>query len=207
MSLPKINIITRTGTRENCFKNLKKSLETQTYKNYIHYKTNDNHNNTFLKNEQNVIDVTHLKQEKTKQNLCPYNVYLNEVINKIDEGWVIIIDDDAKFVRNDFLEKLALLCSKKKTNEIFLYNIYFREMKSIFPINNSLRIGTFDMASICIHSSLLKEYHFTSRCGGDFSLIYNLRRKGYIVAIERKLPIGIWGNYNGSRKGRNNDCC
>ena len=74
MPLPKINIITRTGTRENCFRMLKKSIETQTYKNYVHYKTNDNIHNTFLKNEPNVIDVTHLRKKKTRQILGPYNL-------------------------------------------------------------------------------------------------------------------------------------
>lgn len=207
MSLPKINIITRTGTRENCFKILKKSIEAQTYKNYVHYKTNDNIHNTFLKNEPNVIDVTHLKKKKTRQNLCPYNLYLNEAIKMIDDGWVIIIDDDAKFVNNQFLNHLALVCSKKNPNEVFLYNIYFRQEKSIFPVNHSLQLGTFDMASICIHSSLLKTFHFTSRCGADFQLISTLLRKGYIVQIEQNLPVGIWGNYNGARKGRDFDCC
>ena len=162
MPLPKINIITRTGTRENCFRMLKKSIETQTYKNYVHYKTNDNIHNTFLKNEPNVIDVTHLRKKKTRQILCPYNLYLNEVTNKIKDGWVIIIDDDAKFVHDKFLEYLAKLCAKKNPNEVFLYNIYFRQEKSIFPLNDSFRMGTFDMASICIHSSLLKTFHFDS---------------------------------------------
>lgn len=207
MSLPKINIITRTGTREKCFTILKKSIKAQTYKNYVHYKTNDNIHNTFLKEESNVIDVTHLKKKKTRQNLCPYNLYLNEAIKRINDGWVIIIDDDAKFIHPSFLEKLAAMCAKKNPNEVFLYNIYFRQEKSIFPQNNSLRLGTFDMASICIHSSLLKTFKFTNRCGADFSLIYNLLRKGYIVRIERDLPIGIWGNYNGARKGNNIDCC
>ena len=207
MPLPKINIITRTGTRENCFRILKKSIETQTYKNYVHYKTNDNINNTFLKNEPNVIDVTHLRKKKTRQSLCPYNLYFNEVTNRIKDGWVIIIDDDAKFVHDKFLEHLALLCAKKNSNEVFLYNIYFREEKSIFPLNDSLRLGTFDMASICIHSSLLKTFHFTDRCGADFNLISNLLRKGYAVPIEKNLPIGIWGNYNGARRGKNIDCC
>lgn len=207
MSLPKINIITRTGTRKNCFSILKKSLETQTYKNYIHYKTNDNPENTFLKDEKNVINVTNLKETRSRKCYCPYNKYLNTVINKLTDGWVIIVDDDAKFVDNRFLEKLAKICKTKKTNEIFLYPIYFREKKLIYPINNSLKIGTFDMASICIHSSLLKQFHFTGNCGADFELIYHFLRKGYTIRIETNLPIGIWGNYTGSKKGRNIDCC
>ena len=134
-------------------------------------------------------------------------MYFNEVTNKIGDGWVIIIDDDAKFVDNKFLEYLAKLCAKKNPNEVFLYNIYFRQEKSIFPLNDSFRMGTFDMASICIHSSLLKTFHFTSRCGADFNLISNLLRKGHIVRVERNIPIGVWGNYNGARKGRDIDCC
>lgn len=205
--LPKINIITRTGTRENCFSILKKSLQTQTFKNYVHYKTNDNPFNSFLQNEKNVINVTHLKSERCKKIPCPYNRYLNEAVREITDGWVLIIDDDAKFVNDRFLQELATLCSKKKPSEIFLYPIYFRSRKQIFPLNHSLRIGTFDMASICIHSSVLKQYNFTGRCGADFELIHFLQRKGFKVSIENKLPIGVWGNYNGSRKGKNIDCC
>jgi len=198
-------ILTRSGNREECFLNLKKSLEKQTYKKYIHLISNDNPKNTFLKNEKNVIQLYHLKKRKRNVRHCPYNIYLNELIKEIkdDEGWVLIMDDDSKFIRDNYLEQLAKICKKNSENHILILNTFLGKYKIKFPSSNELKFQTIDMSNICIHSSVLKRFRFSDECGGDFRLIEKLKKKEYYFKFIKLLSIGIWANYYGSLGGRN----
>lgn len=197
-------ILTRSGNREECFLNLKKSLEKQTYKNYIHLISNDNPNNTFLKNEKNVIQLAYLKKRKRNVNHCPYNLYLNELMKEIQkDGWVLIMDDDSKFIRNDYLEQFAKICEKTNKNHILILKTFLGKYKTRFPSSYDLSFRSVDMSNICIHSSILKQFQFSDECGGDYRLIEKLKNKGYYFKFIKLLSIGIWANYYGSLGGRN----
>ena len=67
---PVINILTRSGRRESCFKSLKKTLNSQTFNNYNHIISNDNIDNLFLKNEKNVIDVIFKPKSHSRDCTC-----------------------------------------------------------------------------------------------------------------------------------------
>lgn len=201
--LPLINIITRTGNRKQCFKNLKESLKTQTYQNFVHYKTNDNPQCSFLKGESNVIEVW---KKVRKRGMCPYNLYLNVVIEMLRDGWVLIVDDDAKFVNDNFLLELAKKCKEKRQNEVLIIRSFLGKSQHHFPLNHSYDMGTIDMSNICIHYSLLQKFLFSNRCRGDFLLIRRLLRENYTLCIDKTIPVGIWANYCGAKAGKNIDC-
>lgn len=210
-----IHIFTRTGTRETCFRRLKKSLELQRYSQYKHIISNDNKNNRYLEKEKYVVPVQ--KEKKNFEWICPYEKYLNELC-KVADGWIIFMDDDAKFINSKFLYKLGQLCKKTSKEKVIIFRIYFGKNKNIRPVTSSLKIGLdlfrensdkkhwIDMASICIHSSLLKKYPFTKLCGGDMLLIKRLERDGVPIIVDKKLPIGIWANSDGSAKGKDIIC-
>jgi len=196
--LPVINILTRTGTREKCFNNLVESLGKQTYKKYKHYKTNDNRDNKFLKGCKHVVEVDKI-EKKTKEH-CPYNKYLSHGINHMTDGWVIIIDDDAKFIDVTFLYKLAHVCAVTSKDEILIYQV--KGMKRLIPrkkLYERWGLGRIDMACFCIHSSLLKKFPFDDKCGGDFNIIDKITKNGNPVNFINTLPIGIWANYMGGQ--------
>ena len=123
---PVINILTRSGRRESCFKSLKKTLNSQTFNNYNHIISNDNIDNLFLKNEKNVIDV--IFKPKSHSRDCPYNDYLNVLKSHAKEGWCIILDDDAKFIDKNFLKNLASYCKNYTENDIIIYDIYIGDI-------------------------------------------------------------------------------
>lgn len=196
-------ILTRSGNRKECFFNLKNSLEKQTYKNYIHLISNDNIENTFLKNEKNVIHIHHLKKRKRNVHHCPYNIYLNELIKEIKtDGWVLIMDDDSKFIRDNYLEQLSKICDKTNKNHILILKTFLGKYKTKFPSSDDLQFRTVDMSNLCIHSSVLKQFIFNDKCGGDYRLIQKLKEKEYYFKFTKLLSIGIWANYNGSLGGR-----
>lgn len=198
-----IYIITRTGKRKQCFFNLKKTIEKQTDKNFIHYKTNDDKKNNFLDKEKNVIFVDYVP--KKGDNHCPYNTYLNKPLEKID-GWVLIIDDDAKFVNDSFLHQLKELCKETLQDTVILFKILYGKEKRTLPSTNKIQYSDIDMANICIHSSLLKKYPFNENCGADFALLDNLQKDGISILFDDTLPIGIWANYSGKMDGNNKEC-
>jgi len=198
-----ITILTRTGTRESCFTQLKKSLESQDFHHYKHLISNDNPDNLFLEKENQVIHVDPVIKNFFWE--CPYNEYLNK-LNTLANGWVIIMDDDAKFVDPSFLEKLSKLCKNTKKENVIIYRIYYGKMKQIRPLNNSLKKGTIDMANICIHSSLLKKYPFGRHCGGDWTLLKQLKNDKVPILFNKTLPIGVWANTNGKSGGKDIEC-
>ena len=119
--------------------------------------------------------------------------YLNELC-KVADGWIIFMDDDAKFIDSTFLYKLGQLCKKTSKEKVIIFRIYFGKERNIRPVTSSLKIGLdlfrdnsdkkhwIDMASICIHSSLLKKISF-----------YQILRWGYVInkAIRKR-----WCSYH-----------
>lgn len=206
-----INILTRTGNRKQCFNNLMLTLNKQSNKNFKHIKSNDNKNCTFLNNYNHVIDVNKIYKSDLIQNHCPYNLYLNQLIESVEKGWIIIIDDDCMFIDNRFLENLSYKLFFQNKNDILVYNIFISPNKTIFPICKNttseqlknIKNGHFDMACMVFHYS--NKTRFLEFCAGDYRFYKTAIANGYKPKF-LNLPIGIWANYEGGKLGNNKDC-
>ena len=154
-----INILTRTGNRPSFYKELKKSIENQTYKKIRHIKSCDNPNCMYLKNEKDVINV--LPNKSTGRAF--YNLYLNNLIDATKDGWIIILDDDSKLIDNNFLERLANECMKSNKNDVLIYNVKINRSGIKLPRSDSIKSGRIDMACFCFHSSISKDIRFDGR--------------------------------------------
>jgi hypothetical protein len=195
-----IYILTRSGSREKCFKNLRQSLEKQTYKNWKHIISNDNPNNTYLKHYPNIINV----KKQTKEGECPYNLYLNKLLDECKDGWIIILDDDAKFIDDKFLENLAINCKNANKNQMIIYDTYYGTEKKIHYVSNtSIREEGCDMANFVFHSSC--SLRFDSMCDADRAFIKNASvNHGY--DLQKIDNVGIWANYNNQSHGKDIEC-
>ena len=202
--MTKINILTRTGNRETYFKTLKQSIENQTYKNIRHLKSNDNINCKYLDEENDVINV----KKNIKLGNAFYNLYLNELGNNVNNGWIIILDDDSKLIDNTFLEKLADECSKSTPKEILIFQSLLLPKKVIIPSKENFdskkieRYGI-DMACFCFHHSILKQFSFDGRKMGDLNFLEKIKKNKNFEFKFISLPIGVWGNYDGAKNGKN----
>lgn len=201
---PVINILTRTGTRDTCFNILKKSILSQSYKNINHIISNDYEKNLYLKSNDNVYHIKRLNKKYVGH--CPYNLYLNVLKSKVIDGWIIILDDDARLIDNKFIENLAGILKNCDTNDIIVYDIYIGLNKVKIPkiINNNVFHSLIDMACFAIHSSC--NVMFDELCGGDFNFLENAHKENYNLKYIN-LKIGIWANYNGNAYGNINKLC
>lgn len=197
-----INILTRTGNRENYFKILKDTIDIQTYKNIRHIKSNDNPNCTYLNNE---IDVFPVIADRSTGEVF-YNLYLNELGEQLKEGWVVILDDDSKLIDTYFLEKLAEVCEKSNQDEVLIYKIRLAR-GSFLPSdnnfqNNRIVKANVDMANFCIHSSAFSKFKFHTKSCGDFYFLDLIRKSNEYKFKFVDLPLGVWANYDGCKKGK-----
>lgn len=196
-----INILTRTGNRDTCFDKLSNSINDQTFKNIRHLKSNDNTNCKFLEGHNDVFIVE--KGKKFNHHHCPYNEYINELIDKVEEGWIMVLDDDAIFSDKDFINNLVNEI-KKYDKKAFIFDTLIGESKRKLPNLdedtdlNKIGYGNFDMSCFVFHSSL-KPKKFTDVCGGDYIMLKNLLNITDVKYI--KIPTGIWANYKGGKGG------
>lgn len=211
----KINILTRSGRREDCFKLLRQSIEKQSFKNWKHLISNDNVESKFLNSYDNVHTVNFVKKDKmkykgTEHRHCPYNIYLNELLKHTDDGWVIIVDDDALLVDYNFLLNVAKECYKADKNDVIIYDIFAGSSKKIMPINMKKQIkeglvsGHVDMNGFAFHTS--NKIRFDDKCSGDYHFLNNSKNAGYNLKYVKLPKIGIWANYKGWMNGQDVVC-
>ena len=198
-----INILTRSGNREEKFLNLKNSINNQEYKNIRHIISNDNSNCSYLNNDLEVYFVEKIGGEVF------YNLYLNILASKVESGWVIIMDDDSKIIENSFLSKLSQICKESNENDIIIFQAKVGNRNAILPsdIHMKKKIftqGGIDMVCFCVYFTVFNYYKFTSKRCGDYNFLNKLRSsKNYNFKYIDNLPIGIWANYNGHMSGKN----
>lgn len=198
----KINILTRTGNRPNYFHVLKESILTQNYPNIRHIKSNDNPKCKYLDNE---IDVIYVK--KGSKNTF-YNLYLNNLLQNVNEGWIIILDDDCKIIHDKAIENIAKVCSNSKPNEVIIYQNKIHEKGTVLPINkhmihNIILAGYIDMCCFCFHYTLFQDIKFTDKRMGDYYFLDEIKKSKKYNFKFSNIPVGIWANYDGAKDGVN----
>jgi hypothetical protein len=198
-----INILTRSGNRPIYFKTLKNSILAQTYPHIQHVISNDNPNCKYLDGEKYVYAVS--KPPTRPEGF--YNLYLNELAKQVEDGWVIILDDDSKLIDNTFIEKLVKQCSASNEKDVLIYQTFIWPNMIILPDNehfnhNNIQHGNIDMACFCVHSSIFNNIQFKCKVGGDFSFLDDIKQSKQYNFKFVVLPKGIWSNYHGPKGGK-----
>jgi len=112
----KINILTRTSNRPNGFKICHDSIIKQTYNNINHIVSYDNDDDLYYLNQYSDIVKVKVKtkilddkldNKVTNYSYFPYNLYCNELINKVEDGWIMFLDDDDMLIKNNCIEEIT----------------------------------------------------------------------------------------------------
>ena len=200
MKNPVINIITRTSNRPNYFKNCIKSVLKQDYDNINHIISVDNEaSRKYVKQYKNIkiIDVKYTP--KLHNEHAPYNLYLNDLMNEVKDGWIIVLDDDDAFIQKD-----AITCISKYMTDI--NNLLFWKVQ--FPHNTIPEHQYFgkkpvechiDTMCYAFHKSMVGNTLFDDTQLGDFNFISEMYNKENNKIYIDKVFITLQRNDAGGR--------
>ena len=165
-----INIIIRTSNRPNCFKININSIKQQNYKNLVLHITYDNLETLhYIKNTLSDIELQYnLIEVKKSHEECYYNNYCNIVLENIQNGFIIFLDDDDKFYHLNSLKYINEYLHEDR----FLVWEYFRPDKIIGPKKGQVKSGLITSCGCCYHSKYKSKWMI--KRAGDYDFVKNL---------------------------------
>lgn len=215
MDSPLINIITRTSGRPNGFKKNRDSVLNQTYENINHIVlTDDVKSEEYLK-EMN-IEYTFIDRNKIIKSIpnpnikppnasifLPHNIYLNEIIKNIDDGWIFYLDDDDHFANNLVIENIVKNITSN--DELLFWKMRFpngRIIPSVKSFNKRPVAGEIGGCCHGIHSKWKKHIKWDSWNMSDYRVMNYLNS---VMSKKKWLDIVVVNKGNHGGLGRKKD--
>ncbi len=212
----KINILTRTSNRPVGFQFTYSSIKEQSYSNIKHIVAYDDKQDlSYLKNLKiDLIDVTHIglsddhPETDAEGNLyAPYNLYCNELLDAVEDGWILFLDDDDSLYHSHVIQDLVDIINEDySTDKIFIWQMRYPDGK-VLPNYTQIRnevVKKNYIGSPCyvFHSSYAKRARWDSFKASDYRFLKQLLE---IIPNHRFIKkIGVQINNFGDL-GRRND--
>lgn len=188
---PLINILTRTSNRPKGFEVCAKSISNQTYKNLKHIVSYDNQEDlSYINNFENIIKIKidkeqiiindkSLKMDNPAFWFSPHNLYCNELIDSVEDGWIMFLDDDDMLIDNKVLEEISLNIENEDT--ILIWQMKYPTGR-LLPdeqsfINKTIRLGGIGSPCFLFHSKWKNEARWDAYKCGDFRFLEQLYNK------------------------------
>jgi len=145
-----LNILIRTSKRPLSFTKLIESLKSQTFKNYnLIVGTDDTKSIEYIK-DNNIQNFFYIDKEKillenpnlyqNKPTTAHYNLYMNFLQNKVNQGWITYIDDDDYYIDDDSLSKINYEIEKNDEDTLIIWSIKYSD-GFVIPKKNDLKMG------------------------------------------------------------------
>jgi len=175
----KIHIIVRTHLREYYFKKVIESIITQNYENYIIHVAYDHIDSLdYINQNMNHKMIIHKVERRSDENVF-FDLYCNDIKDKINNGWIMFLDDD-----NYFIDPNCLKIINTHLKEKIVVWSFLRPDKLITPNLNKLRYGEIDNCSYIFHHSIKDDGQFGDFYGSDFQFINSLIAKYKTLLID-----------------------
>jgi len=105
-----INILTRTSKRPEAFQQCYRSILSQTYRKInwivsVHDDESFEYASKLCKNVIRVEEKEHRSEYKNRHE--PYNSYINNLLEAVEDGYIMFLDDDDYFTSPTSLEKVV----------------------------------------------------------------------------------------------------
>jgi len=182
---PLIYVLTRTSRRPYFFHQNVVSVQAQTYPNIkqiVSY--DDEETEKYVKKyPSEILESYHVSKKKNSQSIdsfFPFNLYLNELIEKIPEKdhsncWIMFLDDDDIFTRKDSVEQMVkeLDTIDSDPNRILMWQVQFPSRlvpKNVPKTNRAPSPGNVSCIGFAFHISQYlehKDVSFQPKKGGD----------------------------------------
>ena len=171
---PLINILIRTSSRPHHFDKCLKSIINQEYKNYriiVCYDTEDS--KSYIEKYADKCNIFYYYVEKDlrlRKEKYKFNLYCNSLMDKVDNGYIIFVDDDDTLTHKYVLN---IIINNIRSTADFLIWKFLRPDKVIYPKDiNNVKLGEIDTTSICFHSKYKNMSRWWDKQCGDFNF-YN----------------------------------
>lgn len=204
---PLINIITRTNSRPNGFHRCATSIKNQTYKNIRHIVAVDQEKdlNYVSKYDCDVFVLDKDLFEKQKDIPDPktggkfvYNLYFNYLISQVNEGWIIILDDDDYFNDNNAVSDIVKTIQFQ--TDMILWQMQYPngiKLPSDLEINKKPNLARIGAPCVAVHSSIAKQIKWDGWKCGDFRYINKAWQMTYLKRWVRRPLIQLGTNVGG----------
>ncbi|MCF6308035.1 MAG: glycosyltransferase family 2 protein [Flavobacteriaceae bacterium] len=182
-----INILTRSSNRPVGFQKCYKSVKNQTYKNVRHIVSYDDEKDLVYLKELD-IDLVFVHKDKNSINTnevdsdgnlkAPYNLYCNKLLDTVDEGWILFLDDDDNLYHNKVLEEIVSIIKKEDEDTLFIWQMRYPNGK-VLPSNQLIKnkkIVKFNIGSPCFlfHSKYKNKARWDDYKVSDFRFLNTL---------------------------------
>jgi hypothetical protein len=169
------NVLIRTSNRPENFMRCIESVLDQKYTNYKVYVCHDkieslDYLDTFKDNDK--IECFQVFTESNEK--YRFNLYCNQLMDKVKKGYVIFLDDDDMFC-HDQVFNILNYCMDNKSLLIWKF---FRPDKIIFPSSiKSINLGEIDTTSFCCNIKNYKNCEWRDKKNGDYCFINQVMEK------------------------------
>ena len=196
-------ILIRTSNRPEMFKKCIESLLVQTYTHFhIYICYDDEKSLDYLTDYDDDDRITYFPVHIDSTEKYRFNLYCNTLLDKVNNGYIMFLDDDDVLIGPRMLE---VLNQKIGSNKIVVWR-FLRPDKLIYPmsLDTEIVLGEVDTASVCFHHSLKKMSSWGDKQYGDYRFyktLFNTCPRNRMHLLEYTLTatqfddkIGNYGN-------------
>ncbi len=175
-SAPLINILTRTNLRARFFSENRNSIAGQTYKKFRHLVSYENEEtyNYLKKYNLPAADLVKVVRGSTGGS-HPYNLFVNDMMDCVSEGWIMFLDDDDLFTTPHALSIIA--SHLKDEDSLVIWRTWF-PAKTIPATQDIQQIAPGGITSCCFafHSKHKAKGQWHEFRAGDYRCFDQLRQ-------------------------------
>jgi glycosyltransferase involved in cell wall biosynthesis len=187
----KINILTRTSNRPKGFSICADSIVNQTYGNINHIVSYDDDKDLeYISKYENIKAIKIDREEIIKNDtsvdpknpnfwFSPHNLYCNPLLDAVEEGWVMFLDDDDMLIDNDVIEEIVL--NIKDEDTMLIWQMRY-PTGNLLPdqysfLNKQIRLGGIGSPCFLFHSKWKDEARWDAYKCGDFRFLEKIYNK------------------------------
>ncbi len=171
----KINILVRTSNRPEYFKKCIESILNQNYSNYkviIGYDKIESLEYLNNYKDNNKIEIYEMKT--TSKERFKHNLYLNTMMDKVTDGFIMYLDDDDMMSHNNSLNILNENINNE--NDLIIWK-FMRPDRLIYPKSNIIKMGHISGCAYSFNNKYKYDSRWVDRQCSDFHFINGLLKK------------------------------
>ena len=173
-----INILTRTSGRPNYFKENVESVKSQNYPHINHIVcADDDKSFEYASNLVSKVIRVSGREKKKEYGIMhsPYNLYCNNLMDEVDDGWIMFLDDDTVFVSEDVV--VQIMNQQLNPNDLVIWkgNIQGKVVPS-YSYGRGIALGDIDSFCFMFHSKHKWAAQWDEVKESDFRVAFKLSR-------------------------------